>query len=179
MHTVSPQQHRAIRHWFIFSTILLSSIIIIITWFEIKQVRRLTKIKTEKKALAHHAIEYTTFNTRKNVLNEQYNAAQKQQVKITKHQKNPKNPHALLSTITHACTQCGIKLVSLNVTKNNLELQIHSTQSETILNLINKLNQSPLLQNIILVSLRPAQINQKTNNATLMGTITGKRRAKL
>src|SRR5579871_5907956 len=101
--TLTPQQQYEIRRWFITSSLITITILIAIICYFAPQLYALHIIKKEIATLKIKTKEYTTLSNTKNTLKKEHDALQEKLQRINSATVAPKNPHAYITAIIHAC----------------------------------------------------------------------------
>lgn len=159
IHSVSPQEQRAITRWLYLSCLLFCTSVLIMGIIYFKQLNMLHNLKKEYARLEHASHQLQTVLTEKRSLKEFQQKLQDQTAKITRIKEKPKNPMALLHLFITTLPQ-EISLQSLSLQKKRLNVVLLGSSPNIILHYIKKLSGHPLFNQLEIQSIEPFDDNR-------------------
>jgi len=164
--TIPLHRQYEINRWFIFSIILLVSIIGTITFIEVPQLHELHTVKAEKNKFEDGLHMFEDVMKQKHHLKKTEQNLKQQLSKIEQCKKQPKSPIKQLTIIMQACRQI-IQLDKVAIHNRSVTISATCSHTEDTMRFMQNLSQPKQVQKLSLVSM------QKQNNQGLHFTLQG------
>ncbi len=164
--TIPIHRQYEINRWFLFSIILLVSIIGTVTFLEVPQLHELHTVKTEKNKFEGSLHMFESIMEQKHNLRQTKQNLKQQLSKIEQCKRQPKSPVKQLTVITQACTQT-VQLDKVAIHNRSVTISAACSHTKDTMRFMQNLSQPKQAQNLSLVSM------QKQNNQGLHFTLQG------
>lgn len=164
--TIPLHRQYEINRWFIFSIILLVSIIGTVTFFEVPQLYALHTVKTEKYKLEDGLHMFESVMKQKHHLKKTEQNLKQELSKIEQCKKQPGSAVKQLTVIIQACTQT-VQLDKVAIHNRSVTISAICSHTEDTMRFMQNLSQPKQAQKLSLVSM------QKQNNQGLHFTLQG------
>jgi len=165
--TLSPQQQREIRLWYIITCILITTTLITAGIIVVPQAYELYCTYQTLRAAQHKASHYSQTNTTHTALKKEQEDLQKKYTKITTYTSGVKNPLSLISAVLQHCSH-EIRLEYIKKHKKQYDISIMCNTPEQATDFINRLLNSSHFTTLKLVSL-----HHNTQDKTIRCIIKG------
>lgn len=177
INVVPPKLHKELRRWFIVSATSCSLMLVVIIFFQIKQLIIYYEVKTEKTQLLEHNASFDALTKNKQQLKQQEEEIKIKLAKINSYMDHATSSARYLSLLN---TMGNIWIESLSADKKNIELTVLCPDAKNAQNLVTTLAQIPWLHALKIISLAEMRNKDKTMlQAVLKGTIESSTQEKI
>lgn len=154
--TPSPKDRELMHRWFWISTVLLLVTIITLIAISVQQSSQLQTLLKEQQSLATTTATLDACLIEKRALKQKEETLKKQIAKSTHIKENPKNPEAIIQTLSSTLPQ-AIELSIINIKKKKLNITLIGSTTQEVLSYTDTLKKQKLFAHVSLQSIEPSE----------------------